>query len=174
MVTAWRWPLVIGLVLLGSGAGVSRAQSAEETRCTGSFIIILDPGLSTEPSTGRHYSESPGKIECHGPVNGHDPSGPGTLTQEGRYGIDDPDSCQAGGEADGTDHLTVPTADGSQRIDSPFRAVFGKTSNENGPFGGEFKGSRFTGSFTIQPLDGDCVSRPVTRARVNFEGTLHD
>jgi hypothetical protein len=81
MVTAWRWTLVVGLVLLGSGAGVSEAQSAEETRCTGSFIIILDPGLSTEPSTGRHYSESPRKIECHGPVNGRDPSGPGTLTQ---------------------------------------------------------------------------------------------
>lgn len=174
MVTGWRWPLVISLALVGSGAAVSSAQSAEETRCTGSFIIVLDPGLSMEPSTGRHYSESPGKVECQGPVNGQDPSGAGILTQEGRYGIDDPDSCPEGGEADGIDHLTVPTSDGPQRIDSPFRAVFGKMSNKNGPFGGEFTGSRFTGSFTIQPLEGDCVSRPVTKARVNFEGILHD
>jgi hypothetical protein len=107
-------------------------------------------------------------------VNGEDPSGAGTLTQEGHYGIDDPDSCQAGGEADGTDHLTVPTANGPQKIDSRFRALFGNPSNKNGPFGGEFEGSRFTGSFTIQPLEGDCVSRPVTKARVNFEGILHD
>ena len=172
--TAWRWVLVAGLALLGSVTGVAPAGGAEGTQCTGSFIIVFDPGLSMEPSTGRHYSESPGTIDCQGPVNGGTPNGPGTLTQEGHYGITDPDSCQDGGELDGTDHLTVPTAEGPQKIDSPFTVVFGKISNKNGPVGGEFDGRRFSGSFTTQLLEGDCISRPVTKAKVNFEGVLHD
>lgn len=174
MRSAWRWILVIGLVTVGSGTGVQSVDAAEETHCTGSFIIILEPGLSTEPSTGKHYSESPGTVDCDGAVNGRDPTGTGTLTQEGDYGTNDPDTCQSGGEATGTDHLTVPTADGSQKIDSPFTATYGRLSNKNGFFGGEFKGSRFTGSFKLEVLEGDCVSRPVTKARVTFEGLLHD
>ena len=174
MGTASRFVLVVTLALLGSGAGVAPVNGAEGTPCKGSFVIVFDPGLSMQPGTGRHYSESPGTVECKGPVNGHVATDTGTLTQEGRYGIDDPDSCPAGGEADGTDHLTIPTANGAQNIDSPFIVVFGKMSNKNGPLGGEFKGSRFSGSFTVEPLEGDCVSRPLTKAKVNFEGILHN
>lgn len=174
MGTAARFMLIIALALLGSGASVAPVHGAEGTPCKGSFVIVIDPGLSMEPSTGKHYSEAPGMVECEGPVNGHVATGTGTLTQEGRYGVDDPDSCQAGGEADGTDHLTVPTADGAQKVDSAFIAVFGKMSNKNGPLGGEFKGTRFSGSFTIEPLEGDCISRPVTKAKINFEGILHN
>jgi hypothetical protein len=174
MGTAWRWSLVVALAALGQGAAARSASGAQETRCTGSFIIILEPGLSTQPSTGKHYSESPGQVDCDGPVNGKEPNGTGTLTQEGRYGTTDPDSCQAGGEGDGTDHLTIPTASGSEKVDSPFTVTFGRLSNKNGFFGGEFTGSRLSGSFKIQPIEGDCVSRPVTKAKVDFEGILHD
>jgi hypothetical protein len=174
MGTAWRWSLVVALAAVGQGVAAGPASGAQGTRCTGSFIMILEPGLSTQPSTGKHYSESPGKIDCDGPVNGKKANGTGTLTQEGRYGTTDPDSCQSGGEADGTDHFSIPTAGGPEKIDSPFTATFGRLSNKNGFFGGEFKGSRFSGSFKIQPLEGDCVSRPVTKARVDFDGVFHD
>jgi hypothetical protein len=167
-----RWTLA--LVLTAVGFGAAPVRGAEGTHCSGSFTMILDPGLSTEPSTGRHYSESPGKLDCQGPINGREANGTGALSEDGPYGTTDPDTCQSGGEAAGTDHLTVPTADGPQKVDSQFTATFGRISNKNWVFGGEFKGSRFTGSFKIQPLEGDCVSRPVTKVRVDFEGVVHD
>ena len=174
MELAWRFILAVSLTVFGSGVAVAPVDAAEGTHCTGSFIIILDPGLSMEPSTGKHYSESPGTLDCKGPVNGHDPTGAGTLSEDGPYGTDDPDTCQSGGEATGTDRLTVPTAGGTQQIDSLFTATFGRISNKNGFFGGEFTGSRFSGSFKLEVLEGDCVSSPVTKARVNFEGLIHD
>jgi len=172
MRTARSFLVVVTLVLFGGA--VPSATGAEGTHCKGVFDIVLDPGLSMQPSTGSHRSERPGTVDCDGPVNGHQPSGAGTLTQEGLYGTADPDSCQAGGEATGTDHLTVPTAEGPQRIDSEFTATFGKLSNKNAFMGGEFTGSRFTGSFTYSVLEGDCVTKPITKARVTFEGFLHD
>jgi hypothetical protein len=33
--------------------------------------------------------------------------------------------------------------------------------------------ARFTGTFEFTPLEGDCISKPVTRVRVFGEGTLH-
>jgi hypothetical protein len=174
MGTAWRLLVVVALALLESGAVLQPATGVEGTHCTFAFVIVLEPGLSMEPSTGTHFSDGLGTLDCDGPVNGRQPSGTGTLGEDGPYGTDDPDSCQSGGEATGTDRLTVPTADGPQQVNSEFTAAFGKLSNKGGLFHGEFTGTRFTGTFEFRALEGDCVTSPVTRAEVKGEGIIHD
>jgi hypothetical protein len=164
---------MVVLALLGFGGGLQPASAVEGTHCTFSFIIVLDPGLSLEPSTGEHFSDG-GTIDCDGPVNGRQPTGTGTLGEDGPYGTDDPDSCQSGGESTGTDRLSVPTADGPQQVNSEFKATYGKLSNQGGLFHGEFTGTRFTGTFEFRVLEGDCVTAPVTRAEVKGHGIIHD
>ena len=163
----------MALAFLGSVGGVQPATGVDGTPCTFDFVIVLDPGLSMEGSAGRHFSDGLGTIDCDGPVNGHAATGTGTLGEDGPYGTDDPDSCTAGGEATGTDYFTIPTAGGLQRIASEFTASFGKLSNQGGLFHGEFTGSRFTGTFRFSAVEGDCVTAPVTKARVSGEGIIH-
>ena len=170
----FRTSLVVFAVVLLAPIGITEAAAEERgTRCAFAFEIILDPGLSMEPSTGMHFSDGPGTLDCHGPVNGAQPTGTGTLSEDGPYGTVDPDSCTSGGEATGTDHLTIPTADGPQQINSEFTAVFGKLSNEGGVVGGEFTGTRFSGTFKFTVVEGDCVTSPVTRVRLTGEGLIH-
>jgi hypothetical protein len=159
--------------IFGSGGGAPPA-AREGTPCTFEFVIVLDPGLSMEPTTGQHYSDGLGTIDCDGPVNGHLATGTGTLGEDGPYGTADPDTCQAGGEGTGIDYLTIPTAAGPQKIASEFAVTFGKLSNEGGLFHGEFTGTRFTGTFEFSALEGDCVTSPVTKARVVGRGVIHD
>ena len=106
------------LTLLALGGGLQPAMAAEGARCSATFVIILDPGFSAEPSTGTHRSEAPGVLNCDGAVNGSPITGAGTLTDEGPYGTDDPDTCADGSEGTGIDRLTVPTRDGQQEIES--------------------------------------------------------
>jgi hypothetical protein len=173
MGTALRSVLVVAMALLGSAGVVQPATGVEGTPCTFEFVIVLDPGLSMEPSTGRHYSDGLGTIDCDGPVNGYPATGTGTLGEDGPYGTDDPDSCQAGGEGTGIDYLTIPTANGPQKIASEFTVAFGKLSNEGGLFHGEFTGTRFTGKFEFSAVEGDCITAPVTKARVVGQGIIH-
>lgn len=161
------------LTVLGVGGGLQPATAAEGARCSATFVIILDPGFSAEPSTGTHRSERPGVLNCDGSVNGSPITGAGTLTDEGPYGTDDPDTCADGTEGTGIDRLTVPTRDGVQEIESRYSYTAGKKSN-GGPFRGEFKGTRFTGSFTFRVLEGDCVTKPVTKVELDVEGIIHD
>lgn len=160
--------VVVSVGVLPAGA------QPEGTPGTFGVDVIVDPGLSMEPSTGIYHTDGVGTLNCQGPVNGRQPTGLGTLGFEGRYGTVDPDSCMSGGEATGTDHLTIPTADGLQQITSEYTAVYGKLSNENWVFGGQFTGTRFTGRLRFTLLEGDCVTSPVTKIRVTGEGLIHD
>lgn len=166
--------LALSAALLAAVGTFPAGAEAQGTPCTFGFDLILDPGLSMEPSTGTHRTDGLGTIDCQGPVNGWQPSGVGRLGEDGPYGTADPDSCMSGGEATGTDHLAIQTANGLQQITSEYRAVYGKLSNENWVFGGEFTGTRFTGSFRFTLLEGDCVTSPVTKIRVTGKGLIHD
>lgn len=173
MGTARRAILVVALALLASGGGLQPATGVEGTHCTFSFDVFLDPGLSMEPSSGKHYSDGLGPLDCEGPVNGHQPTGTGTLGEDGPYGTRDPVTCTSGGEGAGTDRLTVPTANGPQQVISEFTFTFGDPSTKGGVVHGEFTGTRFTGTFEFTPLEGDCVTSPVTKVAVTGEGIIH-
>ena len=147
-------------------------QAEQGTRCTFDWEATLSPGLSMTPTTGTHGGTGP--LTCHGPVEGQQPTGSGTVTDDGRYGTKDPDSCASGSEGDGTDTLKIPTAAGIVTVVSKFTYTAGdRVPTKGGMVAGSFTGSRFTGTFELTPLEGDCISKPVTKVRVIGEGILH-
>lgn len=146
-------------------------QAAEGTRCTFDFVISFSPGISMSPTTGTHTGTGP--VTCDGLVNGQQPTGAGTLSDDGRYGTKDPDTC-SGGEGDGFDTIKLPTAGGTETIISEYTYTNGDSVPTHGGLGaGQFKGTHFTGTFEFTPLEGDCITAPVTKARVFGEGVLH-
>lgn len=161
------------MTLLAFDSGLQSAAAAEGAKCSSTFVIRLDPGFSMEPSTGTHRSEAPGVLQCEGVVNGSPVTGAGTLTDEGPYGTEDPDTCTAGTEGTGIDRLTVPTKDGPQQIVSDYTYFAAKPSNGS-PFRGRFTGTRFTGTFEFRVLQGDCVTQPITKVELTLQGVIHD
>ena len=51
----------------------------------------------------------------------------------------------------------------------PLAAALATLSVLAGFVSGEFKGAGVRGTFKIRPLEGDCVTSPVTRVHVNAE-----
>ena len=162
LVTAFTIALV-----LGPGVPTLADQG---TRCTFDFEISFSPGLSMSPTTGTHGGTGP--LTCDGVVNGAQPTGSGTLTDDGRYGTKDPDTC-SGSEGDGTDTIKMPTANGLQTVISHYTYTAGDRVPTKGGMGaGSFTGSHFSGTFEFTVLEGDCVTKPVTKVRVFGEGIL--
>jgi hypothetical protein len=169
-----RSAFVAGVILIIGFGGAGPVSAQESTRCTFEFEVILSPGLSFSGSSGTHGSQSPGTLDCKGLVNGKQPTATGTLGEEGNYGTANPATCQAGGEGDGVDTLRVPTAAGFETVVSEFTFTFGnKVPTHGGLAAGEFKGTHFTGTFEFTPTEGDCITAPVTKARVVGEGIIH-
>jgi hypothetical protein len=167
-----RRSLVAVVAIALTFVGPAPIEAVEGTHCNFEFIVTLDPGLTTSPSSGTHGGT--GGLTCDGLVNGQQPTGAGTLTDNGKYGTKDGDTCQMGGEGDGTDTLKIPTAAGLELVLSDFTFTFGnRLPTHGGLAAGEFKGSRFTGWFEFTPTEGDCISSPVTKARVIGEGTIY-
>jgi hypothetical protein len=167
-----NWPgfavvlaLTGGLLMPPAGA----AEGQEQTRCTFTTPITLAPGLSVVPSSGTFSSNGEnGEVTCDGPVRGIVPVGPGTLGVEGRYGTEDPDTC-FGGEGEGRFSFTFPTADGVGRRSNNFTFSFSLIGLSTSGFSGDGFGGGFD---EVQPEDGDCVLRPVTKLLVKGHGTI--
>ncbi len=132
---------------------------------------ILSPGLSLSPSSGALATPRPGIIECHGKINGAAPTGDGQVTEAARYGTKDPDTCQSGGEGEGIMSMTIPTSDGQVKIDDKQTYTYG-AFKAGAAFSGAFQGEHMSGTFEVQPVDGDCASKPVTKFHVKGQGTL--
>jgi hypothetical protein len=165
--------MTLGLLLSFVPIAPSRADS--ETKCIWAHDVFASPGLSTSPSSGSWGSRGPegetGTITCDGPVNGKRPTGPGVLEARGRYGTQDGDTCQSGGEGDGLWSLTFPTADGPVYFVDPFTLRYGAFST-GAPFRVEFRGDRMNGSGEVQSFEGDCAANAVTKYHAKGEATL--
>jgi hypothetical protein len=160
---------LISAVVLGSlGFGAPPAGAADELHCVSVHDAVLTPGLSVQPNSGTATVRG-GTMECHGPVNGHTPTGIGGYEMDGRYGTKDPDTCQQGGEVEGVFRSTVPTTGGEQRLDAPFTLTYGDLTSHPGAVSGEFQGEGVHGTFSAAPVEGDCVVKPITRVRVQAE-----
>lgn len=168
-----RRHLLAGLLtigLLGPVLVAAPASGAEQgTECSGTAIVTLVPGLSEQPSSGVHNGRE-GKADCNGPVQGERPTGPMAIEWDGRYGTQDPDTC-AKGEGWGIATHTVPTADGPKTFQVTFTFLYW---DARGSISGAFQGDYFSGTFQLEPLEGDCVSSPVTKSRLSFRGTWHE
>ena len=166
--------MTLGLLLAFVPVAPSRAATSE-TKCVWAHDVFASPGLSTSPTSGSWTSKGPegetGTITCDGPVNGKQPTGPGILEARGRYGTQDGDTCQTGGEGDGVWSLTFPTADGSVHFVDPFTLRYGAFST-GAPFAVEFVGDRVNGSGEVQSFEGDCAANAVTKYHAKGQVTI--
>jgi hypothetical protein len=166
---------LVGLVLpvlVGTVVTAVPADAALATMCTGTDVIRVSPGLSmSTPSSGTLQSEGGhGTEECHGPVDGHQPTGSIKVVHSATYGYVDPDTCGAL-EAKAFAVHSVPTAEGEMEFTNHFTASFKPLSD--GVMAGSFKGDHFSGRFTLRPLEGDCITSPLTLFEGYWEGTWH-
>jgi hypothetical protein len=163
--------LLLVLVLVGFLApGARPAQAGDEVHCTNVHEVMLSPGFSVQGSSGSFNVPTVRTMECHGPINGRTPTGVGSYGEEpGRYGTEDPDTCQEGGEGQGVFFASVPTADGDLRLTAPYTFTIGDLTTNPGFVSGEFSGDGVRGTFKVTPVEGDCVTSPITRVRVNAE-----
>ena len=145
--------------------GLRPAAAGGGFQCTSVHDVDLAPGLSIHPSSGT-VSAPTGTIECRGTVNGHTPTGAGPYSEEARYGTRDPDTCQDGGEGEGRFSFTLPTTGGDQQVARSFTFTYGELSTRGGVVSGSFEGEGVTGTLEVTPLEGDCVTEPITRIRV--------
>jgi hypothetical protein len=164
--------LLIGAALLAVGAmPPSQARGAGGTPCTFEYDAVISPGLSSSPTSGTARTDGQsGTITCNGPVNGKQPTGPGTFGVEARYGTKGGATCQSGGDGDGVATFTIPTSTGAEQVVNHFTYSFGGL--QNGLFSVRFEGDRMSGTGDVTAQDGDCASKPVTKAHVKGKGTL--
>jgi hypothetical protein len=132
--------VVLALVPAAVGATRASGDPLGEENEKGAHCFIdkddtLSPGLSLEPSSGTVATPAPGIIECHGKVNGHDPTGV----------------------------VTIPTSGGVQKFVATFTFTYGEPSTHGGVVAGRLTGDGIHGTFDITPKEGDCVTKPVTR-----------
>jgi hypothetical protein len=161
------------MALAPAGVGATRAggdplgdENEKGAHCFIDQDDTLSPGLSLQGSSGAVATPAPGIIECHGKINGADPTGDGQVTEEARYGTKDPDTCQSGGEGDGKIRITIPTSAGVQKFVASFTFTYGEPSTHGGVVAGRFQGDGFHGTFDVTPKQGDCVSKPVTLVHI--------
>jgi hypothetical protein len=145
--------------LMAAPAVGLRANAEEPTRCTAELVITLSPGVGSQPSSGVFHSEGdPVPFVCGGRR--------GTMSEDGRYGTSKPVTCTTGGDGWGIHYITL---DG-KTIRNTFTTSFGQMSD--GVVSGRFEGERYSGTFTVTPIEGDCTSRPMTRIKAQIDGLL--
>jgi hypothetical protein len=123
----------------------------------------MAPNSSTFTSGGEI-----GSIRCTGTIYGS------TVTGEGSFGFDGTltDSSCLSHKGSGTYYFTVPTDGGpvhisGGRFEIMGLGVFGSVEATHG-------GAQFTGSYVLLPTRGNCVTEPLTEARVLMNGSLRD
>jgi hypothetical protein len=153
---------ILGALIVAAWAvpSVSTPVVAESMSCTAEGDFVVNPGLSQSPSSGTYGTEEPGNLDCKGRK--------GTIEVSGNYGTKDPDTCSSGGE--GVGRATYNFADGKSVSDDAIAFTYGPF--QGGALGGSWKGARSSGTFEITSLEGDCVSKPITRAHYVFRNLV--
>ena len=154
---------IFGALIVAAWAvpGVSTHVAAETTMsCTAEGDFVVNPGLSTQGSSGT-YASDPGPLDCKD-------RGKGTIEFKGNYGTKDPDSCSSGGEGHGT--TIFKFADGATVTDDGIEFSYGPF--QGGALGGSWKGKSSSGTFEVTSLEGDCVSKPITKAHAVFRNVV--
>ena len=101
-----------------------------------------------------------GTLNCKGGGNGN-------MGFDGKYGTKDPDSCSSGGE--GNTKAVYKFSDGSEVTDE-VEYTYGPF--QGGALGGSFKGARSSGTFEVTPIEGDCVSKPLSKGHYLFRNLV--
>jgi hypothetical protein len=161
-----------GLAALLALVPAPAPAAADAVLCRFEARFQLMPGLSVLPGRGEFTSGGEtGTITCHGSLPAGAVTGPGTFGADGRYGTGSlGDTCLTGGEGDGVQSFTIPTAGGSGHGTNPITFRYGATTGR--VLGGTFRGPAFAGTFDIASFEGDCVTQPMTAVVLRGEGSL--
>lgn len=138
------------------------ADAAAGTTCVAKMdSTTLDPGLSTEATPNTFYNNGEGTIECDGAIHGREPTGPGVWTSNtGHF----EGTCANGGKGTFVHSFRIPTKDGEVGFGNAGSFTFGAL--QGGLIGGEVDGEEASGTFSVAPKTGNCVSAPVTEITV--------
>ncbi|HEV3363244.1 MAG TPA: hypothetical protein VG795_03750 [Acidimicrobiia bacterium] len=138
-----------------------------KTICIGrSDAFVLRPGLSMTPTSGAGVTVAVGQVECTGPLDGHEPTGPITSRHVFTYG----GTCSEF-EAKGWVDYFVPTATGLVILRNNFTGGINLSDPADAMV---IHGDHLTGRAFVQSFEGDCVTSPVTRMEVGWVGQWHD
>ena len=156
---------------LSAGLVATPAAAVQATaRCTFDYEPRITPGLlASEASSGIVSSGGEtGTVDCAGTIDGAQITGPGSYGFEGTYSDAD---CLNGGHGAGRLLFTLPTTAGDRHVEEPMTYAFGPAAAYPSGVGG-WDGSRTSGAFAVVPVEGDCVTAPVTLARGTGRFTL--
>jgi len=168
-----RQLLLVGILAsaLSAPVGIQTVQAGQPTKCETKVDMDIAPGFYREGNSGTFTTNGEtGALTCSGPVNGKEPTGPGTFGASGKYGTNGPDTCN---KASGIyeNHVTFPTANGQEKWADNGTWAAGAFKG-GGAFGGEFSSDRVDGTFEVTPKEGDCVSKPLTKISVVIRWTM--
>ena len=124
----------------------------------------VSPGLSAfTPTSGRVDNAGLlGSETCTGDPLGYEATGPIRTEHHIEYGVDGPSTCTDLSMRGYALHH-IPTADGVVTVRNDFTAGLGS-----------FQGTKFSGTYGFVPLEGDCVTAPLTKFKVAFTGYWND
>jgi hypothetical protein len=119
------------------------------------YTVPMAPGLTMLPVENTFGTTEPTAIACDGSVRGRPGDGPRDtgLHREG-------DGAGGGGTCEvftghGRAVITLPTAEGAVELVNNF-------TFEGGGAAGQFTGDVFSGVVHLSPVQGDCVTEPLT------------
>jgi hypothetical protein len=157
--------VLVMVILPEPVAGASPPGHGRAAVCTvDPFPLSISPGLTVAPTPVSFATTSPAVVRCHGWVDGRQVIGPGSLTVQGTMsGPAGGASCaQADGKGRGL--FTLPTADGPVEMINTFTFEAISTA-------GVFRGDALSGMFIFgPPVEGDCVTAPLTSTIVTIVG----
>lgn len=128
--------------------------------CVGYDVLEVSPGLSAEPTTGTVNHVGPlGQETCQGgdPL-GYKATGPIGIEHYITYSGTCADPVLKGYALH-----HIPTAEGVKTIRNDFTAGLGT-----------FQGRKFSGTYAVREMKGDCMDAPLTRFRADYVGYFND
>jgi hypothetical protein len=163
-----RLVALVSTMAAGWTVPMTSAGSAEaNTVCVGrSDVFELSPGLSMTPGSGTGLTVAVGQVQCTGPLDGYEPTGPITSRHFFTYG----GTCSEF-EGKGWVDYFVPTATGLVVLRNNFTGAIKLSDPADAMV---IHGDHLTGRGFVQSLEGTCVTSPVTKMEVGWIGQWHD
>ena len=159
--------ILAGVLMLGSIPAVRADTALNVAVCDGDVEVSISPGLSLIPSSPTFVSDGDaGTIDCFGFVAGKQVTGKGTLAAGGVLGLFTGAVCTHG-IGGGAFSITVPTEDGPKTVTGDYTFSWAGLV-------GELTGSTGSGTLKFTPVEGHCLSQPITRASIHVSGLLQE
>jgi hypothetical protein len=163
--------LVAVLIAVVAAPVTPRSWAVTNTICVGrSDKFELTPGLSMTPGSGTGVTVAVGHVECTGPLDGYQPTGPITSRHFFTYGVRSPNDCTRF-EAKGWVDYFVPTATGLVVLRNNFTGGIKLSDPADAMV---IHGDHLTGRAFVQSVEGDCITAPLTKMEVGWVGQWHD